>query len=80
MRTEEPMQATRARRQNTAGRSHVVASTPCEECGCHYDHSLDEPGIVLEAAEAIEEGCLDGLCDCHVFPAVGIRFKLNFAS
>lgn len=65
-------------RQDDTGRWHRVASTPCEDCGCRYQYSVDEPGIVVwEPGEAVEEGCVDDLCDCHVAPVSGVRFKVN---
>lgn len=64
-------------RRDSAGRWHIVASTPCEECGCPYDYSLDEPGIVWEAGGDIDPDCLDDMCDCHVVPVMGLVFKLN---
>jgi hypothetical protein len=77
MKTKELVEPTKVRRQDGAGRWHLVASTPCEDCGCNYDYSLEEPGIVWEPGETVEAGCLDELCDCHVFPVLGLRFKLN---
>jgi hypothetical protein len=59
---------------------HLVATAPCEECGCPYAYSLDELGIVWEAGPNIEQDCLDDMCDCHVLPVAGLRFSLHLAS
>ena len=67
-------------RLDTTGRLHRVRSAPCEECGCSYDYSIDEPGMLWEAGPAIEDGCLDPVCECHVIPVIGLPFHLNVAS
>ncbi len=65
-------------RQDIAGFWHRVNTAPCEECGCPYDYSLDEVGVIWEAGENVEEDCLDATCDCHITPVAGLRFRLNF--
>jgi hypothetical protein len=81
MKTKELTEPAVLSRQDVTGRWHRVASAPCEACGCCFEYSLDEPGVVVwEAGDTIEEGCLDDLCDCHVAPVSGLRFKLNLVS
>jgi hypothetical protein len=67
-------------RRDSAGVWHLVATTPCEECGCPYAYSLDEFGIVWEAGPNIGDGCLDDMCGCHVIPVMGLLFNLHLAS
>jgi hypothetical protein len=67
-------------RKDTNGLWHAVGSTPCEECGCLFDYSLDEPGVVWEAGARVDDRCLNELCTCHLMPIQGLPFKLNFAS
>jgi hypothetical protein len=57
-----------------------VATAPCEECGCAYDYSIDDPGIVWEAGSAIDANCLNELCDCHLLPVHGTPVRLNLRS
>jgi hypothetical protein len=66
--------------RDVAGRRHRVSSAPCEECGCSYWYSLDEPGLVWEAGTEVEDDCLDILCDCHLDPIMGLRFRIHLAS
>ena len=80
MKTDELTEKRLVRRMDTTGQWHRVATAPCEACGCAYDFSLDEPGIIWEPGEVHSPDCLDDLCDCHVFPVMGLRFKLNLAS
>lgn len=67
------------RRLDAAGRWHDVASTPCDECGCPWDYSIDEPGLVWEPGPRIEDECSDPECDCHVAPIMGMRFLVRAA-
>jgi hypothetical protein len=67
-------------RQDSTGRWHIVRSTPCEECGCPYHYSIDEPGLVWEAGDEISAACTESMCDCHLNPLKGLTFKLNLAS
>jgi hypothetical protein len=64
-------------RRDSQGVWHPIATAACEECGCPYDYSIDEPGLVWEAGEDISDECLDPVCDCHVIPVEGLRFRLN---
>ena len=68
------------KRRDTKGRWHSVAAAPCEDCGCLYDYSLDEPGVVWEAGARVDDNCLDELCECHLMSIQGLPFKLNLAS
>ena len=67
-------------RQDRNGRWHQVGSAPCEECGCLYDFSTDELGIIWEAGPSIAADCLDPLCDCHVTPILGTPFHVTTKS
>lgn len=64
-------------RRDGNGRWHRVGSAPCEGCGCLYDYSIDELGIVWEAGPSTEADCSDPRCDCHVTPIVGSPFHVN---
>ena len=67
-------------RKDAKGRWHAVATAPCEECGCPFDYSLDEPGLIWEAGSTVDGECLNDLCECHLMPIEGLTFRLNFAS
>jgi hypothetical protein len=64
-------------RQDSRGRWHDVGSAPCEECGCLYDYSIDDLGIIWDAGPAIGPECAHELCDCPVTPVMGIPFHIT---
>ena len=80
MKTEDGIEAFVATRRDVRGKWHRVGSAPCEECGCPYDYSLDDPGVFWEAGANTSGDCLDEMCDCHVMPVLGLPVKLHFAS
>ena len=67
-------------RQDARGHWHDVGSAPCETCGCLYDYSIDELGIIWDAGSTIGTGCVDELCECHVTPVMGIPFRVTVRS
>jgi hypothetical protein len=80
MKTEDVVERIEARRRDVRGKWHRVESAPCEECGCPYDYSVDDPGVFWEAGSNLSEDCLDSMCDCHVMPVLGLPVSLHFAS
>jgi hypothetical protein len=67
-------------RTDVGGRHHRVASSPCEECGCLFDYSLEEPGVIWEAGPDIGDECVNQLCVCHVLPSRGLPAGLHFVA
>jgi hypothetical protein len=61
-------------RHDQRGWWHEVDSAPCDDCGCRYDYSIDQPGALWEAGPSIEGGCRDRRCDCHADPMMGDVF------
>jgi hypothetical protein len=67
-------------RQDTEGKWYVVATAPCDECGCDWDYSVDQPGVLWEPGPDIDEECSDPECLCHVAPIMGMPFLVHLAS
>jgi hypothetical protein len=64
-------------RQDAAGAWHVVRTAPCDGCGCPWDYSVDEVGLVWEPGPEIDDACTDPQCDCHVAPIRGMPFRVR---
>jgi hypothetical protein len=80
MRTKEKLEERASTRQDIAGHWHAVEAAPCEQCGCPFDYSVDEPGVIWEAGASIAEGCVDDMCECHVTPIEGLIFALHLST
>ncbi|MBI4260591.1 MAG: hypothetical protein HY658_08500 [Actinobacteria bacterium] len=63
-------------RADVGGHRHRVARTPCDDCGCPWEYSIDEPGVFWEPGPARADDCGDRACDCHIAPLDGIRFRV----
>jgi hypothetical protein len=80
MTTSQLLEERMSFRQDSTGRTFRVGWAPCEECGCAYHYSIDEPGVIWDAADEISAACIDTLCDCHMDPVMGLPFELHFGA
>jgi hypothetical protein len=60
-------------RQDVEGVWHQVLRDACGWCGCHYLIAEDDHDLVWEPGKHYDDGCTDGVCECHARPRIGRR-------